>query len=115
MDREGWVRLRPEGGSSVGLQNGGVSDEFLLSRRWLALGTVFRQPRAEAPRPETPCQSGAPSCRATRLDRADVFAMTEFSLESTIGPAVTATPRARGYEACFMLSIPRRMKTRMRI
>jgi len=35
----------------------------------------------------------APSCRATRPDRADAFAMTETFLESTIGPAVIATPR----------------------
>ncbi len=71
----------------MGLQKGGVSDQFLGRRRWSALGEGFGSHTSEAPRPETPCHvESAPSCRATRLDRAS-------PIRGCGTPVATAPPR----------------------
>ena len=50
----------------------------------------FGSHASEAPRPETPCQLGAPSRRATRLDRAE---STSVAHQGCGTPLATAPPR----------------------
>ena len=77
---------------------------------------------SEAPRRETPCQveSGTVVSHDATRPCGDGWRRRGRSLsQSTAGHRQTPTRMLRqrghvGYEACFMLSIPRRMKTRIR-